>query len=57
MVSFHVYVKKLEAEDIEIVDSLDTNREFISTNHSFATEEEARDWIKMNSTNYIVRRS
>ena len=57
MVSFHVYVKKLEDEDIKIVDSLDTNREFIQTNHSFATEQEAKDWIKMYSVNYIVRRA
>jgi hypothetical protein len=56
MVSFHVYVKKLEDEDIKIVDSLDTNREFIQTNHSFATEQEAKDWIKTFSVNYIVRR-
>ncbi len=57
MVSFHIYVKTLEDKEIQVVDKLDTNKEFIETNHSFGTEEEAKDWIRMNSTSYIIRRA
>jgi hypothetical protein len=56
MVSYHVYVKTLEDDEIEVVDDLDINKEYIPTDRSFASEEIAKDWIKANSTSYIIRR-
>lgn len=56
MTSFHVYIKKLDNDEIEVVDTLDTKKEFIQTSHHFGSEEEAKDWIRMNSTSYVIRK-